>query len=43
MNKKPYTAPALSHFGSVAALTRAAWSSNADTPGGSDGTAYSPA
>lgn len=42
MTRKPYIAPTLAVYGAVTELTRAATSANADTPGGNDGTAFSP-
>ena len=42
-HKKTYDAPSVVAYGAVQDLTRQANQPNADTPGGSDGTAYSPA
>ena len=39
--RKPYAAPVLLEYGSVSDLTRLSDRPNADTPGGTDGTAYS--
>ena len=40
-NKKAYDAPSVVAYGPVQDLTRQSNQPNADTPGGSDGTAYS--
>ena len=41
MIKKSYAAPTLVAYGAVSVLTRQSNQTNADTPGGADGTAYS--
>jgi hypothetical protein len=40
--KKVYDAPTVAAYGTVQELTRQSNLPNADTPGGTDGTAYSP-